>query len=465
MKRKIILFLLLFIPITVKATPINPNFEDDILYSCVIDAYNEQNSSNKTTSDNLSDSELQTITNLDCSVEDITLNFINSTKGIEKLTNLTTLNLSNREVTLIDLSNNTKLTELILNANNISEINLEHNSLLNKLELKSNELNDINLEKNINLTDLELSFNHIKSLDLSKNIKLANIYISFNPLENININECTQLKILQLAFDNLSQIDLSHNQELTNLNLTNNKIESLDLTNNINLDYLILTTNQLNKIDLSKNTKLTNLQLANNNIESLDLTNNQQLKYLIINHNNLLNLNLKNNPELVKSILELDQNDTIISPQEKTVPVIKKDNIYTLNIKDLNQNIDLQKIIIVEDDNISYDSNKGIVTFKQLPEEFSYNYNTDATSTKIDPNMTVNLNFTIIEDNSSTPSEDNPNIENNINNTIDTNSDVDIEENLPENPQTGQSLPIIILLIMGTTGITLLIKNKSILFR
>ncbi len=440
MKRKIILFLLLFIPITVKATPINQNFEDDILYSCVIDAYNEQNSSNKTTSDNLSDSELQTITKLDCSIEGITLNFINSTKGIEKLTNLTTLNLSNREVTLIDLSNNTKLTELILNSNNISEINLEHNSLLKKLELNSNELNNINLEKNINLTDLELSFNHIKSLDLSKNTKLANIYISFNPLENININECTQLKILQLSYDDLSQIDLSHNQELTSLNLTNN------------------------------------------NIEFIDLTNNQQLKYLIIDHNKLLNLNLKNNPELVKSILELDQNNTVISPQEKTVTVIKKDNIYTLNFKDLDPNIDPQKIIINQNDNISYDSNKGIVTFKQLPEEFSYNYNTDTSSTKIDPNMKVNLKFTINEDNSSSPSEenkttdeDNPNIENNNNNNdnktnnkgnpINPNSNVDIEDNLPENPQTGQSLPIIILLIMGTTGIILLTKSKSILFR
>ena len=36
MKRKIILFLLLFIPIPVKATPINPNFEDDILYSWAV---------------------------------------------------------------------------------------------------------------------------------------------------------------------------------------------------------------------------------------------------------------------------------------------------------------------------------------------------------------------------------------------------------------------------------------------
>lgn len=89
---KLIFISILFcFTVNVDASPANDSFIDDNLYKCIIDAYNANSSDKKDYSYNILPEELNTITNLDCSkyrgsIENLT--------GLDKLVNLTKLNLS-----------------------------------------------------------------------------------------------------------------------------------------------------------------------------------------------------------------------------------------------------------------------------------------------------------------------------------------------------------------------------------
>ena len=135
-------------------TPANPAFDDFNFYKCVVDAYNKENPENhKEYTANLTDSELQSITNLSCSGEaKRDTEKIISTKGLEKLTSLITLYLYNNNINEVNVKNNTKLETLTLSKNNINEIDLKNNLELKVLALSDNNLTTIDLSKNTQLT-------------------------------------------------------------------------------------------------------------------------------------------------------------------------------------------------------------------------------------------------------------------------------------------------------------------------
>ncbi len=171
-------------------TPANSAFDDDNFYRCVVDNYNstvnhqhsiqdyarttsikdnvkaakladhsqyyydddtEQDSSELTVSDSLTAEQLQIIYTLNCDQYGI-----NSTKGIERLTNLETL---------------------YLRDNNISEINLTKNIYLSNVYLTKNKLTSLNISKNSNLYVLDVSGNPLNVLDVSKNPGLETVFV------------------------------------------------------------------------------------------------------------------------------------------------------------------------------------------------------------------------------------------------------------------------------------------------
>ena len=152
----------------------NNTFKDENFYTCVIDAYNKDNNASKTIQDNLTDTELSNITNLNCSrtVVDVS--------GIEKLSGLVSLELGNlSEMEKIDLSNNL---------------------LLENLDLNDIHLTNINLSKNEKLTSLSFSYvNDINSLDLRNSALLTNLYLrNCSDLSKLILNENVNLDYLNL---------------------------------------------------------------------------------------------------------------------------------------------------------------------------------------------------------------------------------------------------------------------------
>ena len=271
----------LFANVLNNGKPANDAFEDNTFYSCVVDAYNSYNGTSKAYTDNLTDEELASITNLSCSGYNYSDNDrITSAKGVEKLTGLTSLYLSDNQLTSIDLSKNTVLTELHLLDNKLTNIDIGNNTALTILDLSDNQLTSIDLSNNIVLTNIDISYNKLTSIDISNNTVLTTLNLSENKLINIDVSSNTALTKLYLSSNQLTNI--STNTTLMELRLSDNQLTSIDLSKNTELKSLSLNYNQLFSIDLSQNAALTALDLSNNPLTSLNLSGNTALSSLYI---------------------------------------------------------------------------------------------------------------------------------------------------------------------------------------
>lgn len=251
----------LFANLSGDEAPVNTAFDDINFYKCVVDKYNaEENASKNYKEDSLSNIELSRIYYLDCSNQNI-----ESTKGIEKLTDLETLNLSYNKLTSIDFSENEVLRKVILKNNQLTSV-VKNTVSLQEFNVYNNNLSEINVSDNVNLGFLDASSNNLTSIDVSSNTNLETLYLNSN---------------------DISDIDLSNNGTLKTLGVSGNKISSIDLSKNISLTHISLNNNKLTSIDLSNNEKLNDIQLSSNNLSSINIGNKPELKLIELYDNNL----------------------------------------------------------------------------------------------------------------------------------------------------------------------------------
>ena len=282
-----------------KGAPANKAFDDDVFYKVVVDAYNKKNNTSLPYTTSLTDEQLSAITSISYSDSGRPSDEkIVSTKGLEKLTNLTTLSLGSNNISEVDLSKNTSLTILYLSDNNLSSIDLSNNTALKSLSLDSNNLSSIDLGNNTALTTLRLGSNNISEIDLSKNTSLTNLNLNNNNISSIDVSTYTALTSLALSYNNINSIDVSSNTALTSLYLSDNNLSSIDVSKNTSLTILNLGDNKLSSIDVSKNTALTYLFLDDNNLSSIDVSKNTALTYLDLSYNNLSSIDISNNSTL-----------------------------------------------------------------------------------------------------------------------------------------------------------------------
>ena len=290
----------LFANVLNNGKPVNDAFEDNTFYSCVVDTYNSNHQDNKKAyTDNLTDEELASITSLNCSSKNI-----EDTSGIEKITNLAELDLTENELANIDLSSNILLTNLNLTNNKLTSIDLSNNTSITYIKLRDNLLTNIDLTKNLFLTYLSLRENQIENIDLSKNENLNTLYIDSNKLTNINLDDNKLLTDIDLSNNQLTSVNLSNNTALTDLNLGVNQLTNIDLSQNVKLELLELFENMLSDVNLSTNSVLRKLDLENNKLQSVDIKNNTLLTYLYLSNNDLTNIDLTNNLKLNELSLE-----------------------------------------------------------------------------------------------------------------------------------------------------------------
>ena len=223
---------------------------------------------------------------------------IKSAKGIEYFTALTSLDLSNNQLSSVDVSHNTALEWLYLDGNQLSSVDVSHNTKLDWLFLSYNQLSSVDLSHNTELDLLNLSDNQLSSVDLSHNTKLTELSLGNNQLSSVDLSHNTELLTLYLDYNQLSSMDLSHNTELVSLYLDGNQLSSVDVSHNTALTYLEITDNPLSSMDLSHNTKLDWLDLSNNQLSSLDVSHNTALEDLYLNGNQLSSMDLSHNTAL-----------------------------------------------------------------------------------------------------------------------------------------------------------------------
>lgn len=185
MKKKIATALVLcsFLAITkVQAQPVNTAFKDDRFYACVIDNFNSENGAAKDTTYNLSQQELETIEHLVCSNEGIT-----NITGIETMTALQTIDLSNNELATLEglqTKENNVIEVLNISNNNIKNLYISRLTNLRELDISNNEMEYFTLA------------NYIPTLRLSGNAFMKNIQLSLKNKKEVNIKD-------YILFDNV----------------------------------------------------------------------------------------------------------------------------------------------------------------------------------------------------------------------------------------------------------------------
>ena len=336
--------------------PADSAFDDPEFYDCIHMRYNNEFSFNDPIPYNtkLSDKQLSTITELSCDHHNI-----KSIKGINKLTNLTKLNVSYNSLTTLDVSKNTSLTELYADNNSLTSLDVSKNTSLTKLYINNNELTELDVTKNIALTSLDVG-NHdfeyanenklteldvsnntaltylaakdtkLTTLDVSNNKALTYLDACSNNITTLDVSNNTALTYLNISGNNLTELDVTKNTALTSLDVgshkqeNENKLTELDVSNNTKLTDLDVSANKLTELDVSKNTALTDLNVVVNRLTELDVSNNTNLIYLNVGYNSLTTLDVSKNLVLT----ELNAAWNVL----RTIDVSKNTNLTELNL-------------------------------------------------------------------------------------------------------------------------------------
>jgi internalin A len=249
---------------------------------------------------------------------------------LEKLTNLTSLNLSFNQISDGSfLEKLTNLTALYLGWNQIRDGSfLDKLTKIKKLGLSNNQITDVRfLARMTKLIYLDLSNNQITDVRfLARMTKLIYLDLSNNQIRNsVILKKLANLTFLDLSGNKISRIFFPDRlPALAFLNLKNNQINEIHLPESLpNITLLTLSENRLDKVLLPKELpNLISLHLRNNRIsEALLLGYLPRLESLYLAGNQLREVVISDNlPNL--TLFDLGSNE--ISDISFLLPLIKK---------------------------------------------------------------------------------------------------------------------------------------------
>ena len=230
--------------------------------------------------------------------------------GLNSITNLEGLDLSNNRLTSLSVINLKKLKVLYAgnqrdSSNNriLKTLTLPDSNTLTNLRVGNNLLTELNLKNYTNLTELYANNNSIKNLDLRYNSKLEIVDVSSKELSTLVLRNIKSLDSTTLTNNvngspNLQSLALGNNDKLTSILISGTNLKSIYLGQQTNLKSVTIRSNpKLSKIDFGTIKNVTKLVLNNNalttsgisglnsitNLEGLDLNNNRLTSLSVIN--------------------------------------------------------------------------------------------------------------------------------------------------------------------------------------
>ena len=228
--------------------------------------------------DNVLTSNISGITDLDIkgrNISDLT--------GIEDFISLTNLDCSDNQLTFLNITQNTNLIELYCGTNQLTALNVSNLSSLVRLWCFSNQLSNLNVTQNPGLISLRCEDNQLANLDTSNNLNLNVLVCEQNQIAAIDISNSLGLNRFQCGNNLLTSLDVSANTNLSYLSCEQNQLTSLSLINNNKLDLLYCFNNQISELDLTENSNLTDLNCSNNQLCSLNLNNGNNINVTVVN--------------------------------------------------------------------------------------------------------------------------------------------------------------------------------------
>lgn len=236
-------------------------------------------------------------------------------------TELSYLNVENKKLTSLDVTNNDALNSFTCSNNQLTALDVSKNSYLTYLDCSSNKLIALDISKNSSLMFLSCSNNLLTNLDVSKNTVLVNVSCGSNQLTDLEVSNKIQLIKLSCSSNQLNTLVISNNPKLDELSCSSNKLTTLDVSQNTALIKLYCYSNQLTALDVSKNTALSELSCSINQLTNLDVSVNTSLISLNCSSNQLTTLDISKNTALIilschtnqLSTLDVSKNNTLTS--------------------------------------------------------------------------------------------------------------------------------------------------------
>lgn len=228
---------------------------------------------------------------------------IRSLKGIEYLTEITTLNCQGNYIEDIDLSKLVNLKSLDCSDNNLKALDVSQNKVLEYLNCSDNELTSLDVGENTALERLFCRNNFLKNLYVSKNENLKDLYCSGNNLETLDLGNVTSLmslKRLECYENKLTTLDTTRCKELEELKCYDNNLTTLNVGKNMTLKNLYCYNNNIKNLDVSGCSALTILECYENNLTNIDITGCTALTNLICYENKLTTIDIRSCTALKK---------------------------------------------------------------------------------------------------------------------------------------------------------------------
>lgn len=154
-------------------------------------------------------------------------------KGIEKLTALKTLTLTNtqRNFKALDLSENAALTFVdVSGCTNLADLKLPETAAIEMLLLQKTAITAVDVSKYTGLKVLNVSDTKLTALDVKANTELETLALANVKVAELDVKANTNLRTLDAANCGLTKIDVSSNTLLEDLDVSGNSLITLDLT-------------------------------------------------------------------------------------------------------------------------------------------------------------------------------------------------------------------------------------------
>lgn len=231
------------------------------------------------------ESEVLNITelNLDAYEQDFQ-GVITTLEGIQYFKNLQYLACRNSELTICDLSQNTKLQTFAAQSEKLTSLDFSNNPDIFALYLNYNHLlSSLNLTGCTKLFALQIFDSNLTSLEIPNKDGLYNLLYGGSPLrfDLYEFSKLGELGCENMELTNLDFIPQAMKNRLTFLSCERNSLQSIDLSEYPNLNYFKCASNQLTTLNLSYLPNVKEIHCYDNYISSLDITGLNRLEQIV----------------------------------------------------------------------------------------------------------------------------------------------------------------------------------------
>lgn len=220
-----------------------------------------------------------------------------ATDFMDWVTQVKSLNLSNRNISTIDkLYRYAPMVEVLdVSYNNLKELDLTGFQNLKNVNAYNNLIRYVDVIENSPITELNVENNDLAYLPMENLRNLVGLNCNSNNIEQLEAYLAPRMSVLRCSENLIKSLDLSGLNELTRLYIDKNFIHPDDIkwpavknlrilsaentfTDEVNLDLKAFT--QLSNVSLSDNTHLVSVSLPLNSIEYINIRNCENLYQL-----------------------------------------------------------------------------------------------------------------------------------------------------------------------------------------